>query len=190
MNEVKAERVLSSGHTVKVVQGDITRETVDVIVNAANGWLAHGGGVAGAVLRRAGLELQLECDALIDQHGKLRDGEVAVSRGYALPAKNVVHAVGPIWHGGTVGEPEALFAAVTNSLGAAEKLGAKSVSLPAISSGIFGFPKEYCAEVMFDAALEWLGDHPESSLRELRFTNIDTPTVAVFFAAFIQRFGE
>lgn len=189
MSEVKAERVLPTGQRLRVVRGDITREAVDAIVNAANGWLAHGGGVAGAILRRAGLDLQLECDAWVERHGKLRNGEVAVSRGYALPAKRVIHAVGPIWHGGDEGEPEELRAAVSNSLDAAEKLDARSLSIPAISSGIFGFPKELCAEVMVDAALEWFAAHPGSALQELRFTNIDDPTVSVFYDEVERRLG-
>lgn len=188
MNVVNASHTVT-GRTLCVVHGDLTRETVDVVVNAANGWLAHGGGVAGAILRRGGLEIQLESDAWVEKHGKVPTGAVAVTAAGMLPAKHVVHAVGPVWHGGEAGEPEALREAVTNSLAAASELAAGSVAFPAISSGIFGFPKELCARIMVDAALAFFELRPESSVREVRFTNIDRPTVAVFLDAFATRFG-
>jgi putative ATPase len=106
-----------------------------------------------------------------------------------LPARQIVHAVGPVWHGGDKGEPELLREAVTNSLDAASNLGAVRVALPAISSGIFGFPKERCAEIMLDATLAFFVANPDASVRRVRFTNIDAPTVAVFLDAFAARFG-
>jgi putative ATPase len=190
MNVIKTSHALGPHRTLQVVHGDLTREAVDVVVNAANGWLAHGGGVAGAILRRGGLDIQLESDAWVERHGKVPTGGVAVTAAGMLPAKRVVHAVGPVWYGGDKGEPEALYEAVTNSLAAASDLAAGSVAFPAISSGIFGFPKERCAEIMVDAALAFFDARPESTLRAVRFTNIDAPTVEVFLAAFDARFGR
>lgn len=189
MNVTRASHTTASGRTLNVVHGDLTREAVDVVVNAANGWLAHGGGVAGAILRRGGLDIQLESDAWVERHGKVPTGGVAITGAGMLPAKRVVHAVGPIWYGGDKGEPEALREAVTNSLGAASDLDAATISFPAISSGIFGFPKELCAEIMLDATLAFFASRPESSVREVRFTNIDAPTVEVFLDAFSARFA-
>lgn len=189
MNVIKASHSTASGRTLNVVHGDLTREAVDVVVNAANGWLAHGGGVAGAILRRGGLDIQLESDAWVERHGKVPTGGVAITAAGMLPARRVVHAVGPVWYGGDKGEPEALREAVTNSLSAASDLAAATVSFPAISSGIFGFPKDLCVEIMIDATLAFFEARPESSVREVRFTNIDAPTVEVFLDAFAARFA-
>ena len=187
MNEIKASRVLASGQRIVVVHGDLTRESVDAIVNPANGWLAHGGGVAGAILRRAGIDLQLESDEWVDRHGQVPNGGVALTKGYMLPARQVIHAVGPVWHGGGRDEEAELGAAVTNSLAAAEQEGCATVAMPAISSGIFGFPKERCAAILFERAEAWFAAHPGSVVRELRFTNIDAPTVRVFCEEFERR---
>jgi O-acetyl-ADP-ribose deacetylase (regulator of RNase III) len=187
MNEIKASRELTTGQRIAVVHGDLTREVVDAIVNPANGWLAHGGGVAGAILRRAGIDLQLESDAWVDRHGQVPNGGVALTRGYMLPAGRVIHAVGPVWHGGGRDEERELGDAVTHTLDLAETEGCRSVAMPAISSGIFGFPRERCAEILFERAEAWFAAHPASVVRELRFTNIDAPTVRVFFEEFERR---
>ncbi len=187
MNDIKATRALPSGQRLVVVHGDITREDVDAIVNPANGWLAHGGGVAGAILRRAGFDLQLESDAWVERYGEIPNGGVALTEGYMLPAKRVIHAVGPVWHGGGRNEEAELASAVTNTLDLAEREGCATVAMPAISSGIFGFPKERCAEILFDRVEAWFAARPQSVLRELRFTNIDAPTVGVFLDEFGRR---
>jgi O-acetyl-ADP-ribose deacetylase (regulator of RNase III) len=187
MNEIKATRVLATGQSIVVVHGDITREVVDAVVNPANGWLAHGGGVAGAILRRAGIDLQLESDEWVERNGAVPNGGVALTGGYMLPAKRVIHAVGPVWHGGGRGEERELGEAVWHTLDLAEREGCRTVAMPAISSGIFGFPKERCAEILFDQAEAWFAAHPSSVLRELRFTNIDAPTVRVFSDEFDRR---
>ena len=189
MADIRATHTLPSGHTLRVVHGDLTQEPVDAIVNAANEWLAHGGGVAGAIVRRGGLEVQWESDAWVEANGKLPVGGVAVTGAGRLPAKKVIHAVGPVWNGGDDDEPDDLRAAAANSLRAADEQGCGSVAMPAISSGIFGFPKELCAEILVDAAVDYFGQHPSSGVRELRFTNIDGPTVGVFLEEFRRRFG-
>lgn len=185
---IRREAQLSATQVLRVVHNDITRERVDAIVNAANGWLAHGGGVAGAILRRAGLDLQLESDAWVETHGRIANGGVAHTTAGMLHARRVIHAVGPVWHGGAQGEPEELRAAMTNALALADDLGLARVSVPAISSGIFGFPVRLCAEILVDATVAYLASHPSTVVTEVRFTNIDAPTVEVFEREFDRRF--
>lgn len=132
---------------VELVKGDITLLEVDAIVNAANRYLKHGGGVAGAIVRRGGKEIQEESDEYIKKHGPLEVGEVAVTRAGKLKARYVIHAVGPVY-----GDPEGdekLAKAIRNSLAKAEELKLRSIALPAISTGVYGYPLERCAEIMF-----------------------------------------
>jgi O-acetyl-ADP-ribose deacetylase (regulator of RNase III) len=128
---------------IDAVQGDITREDVDAIVNAANSALARGAGVCGAIFAGAGPELDDACAAL----GGCATGDAKVTPGFRLPARFVVHAVGPVWHGGDAGEREALASAYRRSLEVAGEAGARSIAFPAISTGIYGFPKREAAEI-------------------------------------------
>jgi O-acetyl-ADP-ribose deacetylase (regulator of RNase III) len=130
---------------IEVWQGDITRLAgVDAIVNAANSALQAGGGVCGAIFAAAGrAELQAACDEL----GGCPTGQARATPGFALPAQFVIHAVGPVWHGGNAGEVELLASAYRSSLDVAEEVGARSVAFPAISTGIYGFPKDRAAMV-------------------------------------------
>ena len=121
---------------IELVQGDITRQQVDVIVNAANSELAHGGGVAAAIALAAGPDLRRESEA----HRFVPVGEAGVTTAGALPAKWVVHAVGPIWSGGDEGEPELLGSAYRSALAKAIELRARSIAFPSISTGIYGYP--------------------------------------------------
>ncbi|NUQ02196.1 MAG: macro domain-containing protein [Armatimonadetes bacterium] len=175
------------GVRLAVHDGDLTTETVDAIVNAANSHLAHGGGVAGAIVRRGGQAIQDESDAWVREHGPVPTGQAALTGAGTLACRAVIHAVGPIWRTGDV-EPAQLRSAVLNALALAAAEGFESVALPAISSGIFGFPKERCASVLVEAALEFSG--AAGSVREIRFTNFDRPTVEIFAEEFARRFGE
>ncbi len=157
---------------VEIVRGDITEEEVDVIVNAANSYLKHGGGVAGAIVRKGGRIIQEESDRI----GFVPVGSAVATTAGALKARYVVHAVGPRWGEGN--EDEKLRSAVTSALRVAEEKGAKSVSLPAISTGIFGFPKEKGAEVILRAILDYIDQG--TSLENIRICNIDSLTCEIF----------
>jgi len=180
MSELLASIKLDSGQIIEARLGDITLEACDGIVNAANSHLAHGGGVAGAIVRRGGFQIQDESDMWVRNYGPVPTGQVAVTGPGDLLCKKVIHAVGPVWSGGSRGEDDLLRSAVNNSLLKAQELGLESLALPAISSGIFGFPKERCARLMVDAALDFFRLNPASTLRRICFTNIDQPTASLF----------
>jgi putative ATPase len=177
--EVLLTRAIEGGRVLKVVLGDITEEEVDAIVNAANERLAHGGGVAGAIARQGGEEIRQESRAWVREHGPVPTGEAAITGGGRLPARYVIHAVGPVWHD-RGDEPERLRSAVRSALRLADEHELVSISLPAISSGIFGFPKPLAAEVIWAATLDYFAEHPESALQEVRFCNIDRRTAELF----------
>jgi putative ATPase len=182
MSELKTELRLKSGQVLQVRQGDLTQEKVDAIVNAANEYLQHGGGVAGAIVRQGGDVIQEESDRWVREHGRVPTGEVAVTGAGDLPCRYVIHAVGPVWYGGERNEDKHLRYAAWNSLLKADALKLRSIALPAISSGIFGFPKRRGAQIMIQAALDFCAQYPDSPLVEIRFTNIDAETVDIWMA--------
>ena len=182
MDTTVRETTLLGGLTLQLVQGDLTTEQVDAIVNAANARLQHGGGVAGAISRRGGPQIQAESDAWVRKHGPVSHAEPVYTGAGLLPCRYVIHAVGPVWGEGD--EDRKLAAAVRGSLSLAAKLGLSSIAIPAISTGIYGFPKLRAARVMLMAIREWAGGQDEpSSVILVRLTLFDQPTVEAFTEA-------
>ena len=188
MNTVVKERVLSRGQTLQLVQGDITTEAVDAIVNAANEHLQHGGGVAWAISKKGGSAIQKESDAWIRQHGTVSHAHPAWTSGGLLPAKYVIHAVGPVWINGRDDEDQKLAAAIKGSLQVADELTCSSIALPAISTGIFGFPQERAARIIFDTIEKYFIEKA-SGVKIVKLVLYDQPTLDVFLAHWSMAHG-
>jgi O-acetyl-ADP-ribose deacetylase (regulator of RNase III) len=184
MNPIVKEHIFSSGQKLQLAQGDITEEMVDAIVNAANSHLAHGAGVAGAIIRRGGRQIQVESDQWVRDHGPVSHVEPAYTHGGNLPCHYVIHAVGPMWGEGD--EESKLAAAVRGSLCVAEQLGLSSISFPAISTGIFGFPVELAARVMLAAIQHYILANPASALKNIRLVLYDQARVNAFLHVWEQ----
>ena len=156
---------------LEAVRGDITAETTDAVVNAANTALARGGGVCGAIFAAAGPALDDACAAL----GGCATGDAKPTPGFALPARFVIHAVGPVWQGGEAGEPGLLARAYRRSLEVADEIGAASVAFPAISTGIFGYPLADATEVAVATARD-----ADTRVELVRFVCFDDATLAEY----------
>ena len=186
MNTVLAERVLPSGQTIQMIQGDITIEEVDAIVNAANEHLQHGGGVAWAILNKGGSIIQKESDEWIRQHGRVAHAHPAWTSGGQLPARYVIHAVGPVWGDGE--EDQKLSDAVTGSLRLADELHCASIAMPAISTGIYGFPKDRAAKIIFSTMEDYFDSQP-SGLLLVRLVLFDRETIDVVLKSWHDKWG-
>ena len=157
---------------IEIILGDITRQSVDAIVNAANCSLLGGGGVDGAIHRAAGPELLAECRSL---HG-CETGKAKITKGYRLPAKYVIHTPGPVWHGGGSGEPELLASCYRSCLELAAQNGCETVDFPSISTGVYHFPLDKAAEIAIGTIAAYLREHPE--IRRVRMVCFDLRTKA------------
>jgi O-acetyl-ADP-ribose deacetylase len=159
---------------LQAVQGDITTEEVDAVVNAANRRLGGGGGVDGAIHRAAGAaRLQAACRAI----GECPPGRAVVTDGFDLAARFIIHTVGPVWQGGTQGEPATLAACYRNVLAAADEVGARSVAFPAISTGVYGYPPREAAEVAVTTIRA-----ADTDVTLIRFVAFDGATLAHYLA--------
>ena len=188
MNTILAERNLPSNQTIQIVQGDLTIEEVDVIVNAANEYLQHGGGVAWAISKRGGSAIQKESDDWIRQHGLVSHPHPAWTSGGLLPAKYVIHAVGPVWGDGD--EDNKLADAVTGSLRVADELKCSSIALPAISTGIFGFPKDRAAGIIYSTIEKYFIDNLSSGIKTVKLVLFDNASVDVFINMWKDKWGS
>lgn len=177
-----ASHIASSERIILLENGDITERKVDVIVNAAGSYLRHGGGVAAAIVRKGGQIIREESDKI----GFVRVGSAAITSAGRLPCRAVIHAVGPMMGEGD--EDRKLRQAIQSALNLAEKNSFKSISVPAISSGIFGFPKDMCASILVEEAVQFLTSRFDTTAVELiEFCIIDGETLAYFKKEFAKQ---
>jgi O-acetyl-ADP-ribose deacetylase (regulator of RNase III) len=167
---------------VELVQGDLTRESVDAIVNAANSSLMGGGGVDGAIHRAGGPAILEECRRIRAERGPLPPGEAVLTTGGRLPCRYVIHTVGPVWQGGSVGEAETLGRCYASSLALASAHGCSSVAFPSISTGAFGYPVEKAAAVAVRAVAEGLRESA-GSVSRVRLVLFSGADLAAYEAA-------
>ena len=168
---------------IQIIQGDITKQAVDAIVNAANCSLLGGGGVDGAIHRAAGPELLAECRTL----NGCATGQAKITKGYRLPAKYVIHTPGPVWHGGSRGEAELLASCYRSCLTLAREHGCKTVDFPSISTGVYHFPLEQAAEIAISTIADFLETAPE--LQQVRMVCFDARTKAHYDRALARLEG-
>jgi len=163
---------------LRILQGDITQQSCDAIVNAANPSLMGGGGVDGAIHRAGGPVILEECRKIVSQQGRLPTGKAVITTGGNLKAGHVIHTVGPVWHGGDHGEAELLASAYRESLNLAVKENLKSIAFPSISTGAYGYPVDAAAVTALRTVIELL--KREETLDEVLFVLFDARTYEVF----------
>ncbi|MEA2085637.1 MAG: O-acetyl-ADP-ribose deacetylase [Chloroflexota bacterium] len=183
--EKQAIAVSVNGARVSVVQGDITRQATDAIVNAANSSLMGGGGVDGAIHRAGGPAILEECRQIVSRQGRLPAGEAVITRGGNLKAGFVIHTVGPVWRGGNRGEQKLLASAYRESLKVAAENGLESISFPSISTGAYGYPVTEAAKVAINAVVSFLREGV-TSIKEVVFVLFDAAT----FQSYASGLGE
>jgi len=178
------ERGFGTG-VIGLVQGDITRESTDAVVNAANRSLLGGGGVDGAIHRAGGPAILEACKAVRAKQGECPPGEAVLTTGGRLPAKYVIHTVGPVWRGGNQGEPGILASCYRNSLRVAVTMGLRSVAFPSISTGAYGYPVEEAASVALSTVAAFLSKE-ERAPALVRFVLFDAVTLGIYRARIVS----
>jgi O-acetyl-ADP-ribose deacetylase (regulator of RNase III) len=173
---------------LRIIQGDITKQSTDAIVNAANPSLMGGGGVDGAIHRSGGPAILDECKQIVARQGRLPTGKAVMTTGGNLKAKYVIHTVGPIWHGGNKGEPELLASAYQESLKLATENNLDSISFPSISTGAYGYPVNQASKVAIDAVITFLSQST-TPLREVVFVLFDSQTFGAYSST-LREIGE
>lgn len=182
---------------ISVFKNDITKHRVDAIVNPANDELKHIGGLAAAIVKAGGTDIQAHCDRFVEDHGRLLEGRTLVTPAGQLPCDRIIHTVGPKWNsmadrfrkdGKETNQERLLKMAIKNCLKEAASL--KSIAIPAVSSGQFGFPRDLCAKVILEAVVHFCRANPSCNLSEIHLVNNDSPTVKVFADEMRTLFGE
>jgi len=183
--EKQATEVGISEARLSVIRGDITNQATDAIVNAANSSLMGGGGVDGAIHRAGGPAILEECKRIVSRQGRLPTGKAVVTTGGNLKARFVIHTVGPVWHGGSKGEPELLASAYRESLKVVAENNLSSISFPSISTGAYGYPVAEAAKVAINTVVSFLKEGT-TSIKEVIFVLFDSTT----FQAYSSTLGE
>ncbi|MDD5701633.1 MAG: O-acetyl-ADP-ribose deacetylase [Dehalococcoidales bacterium] len=178
-------KIIINQKTLSMVQGDITRQTTDAIVNAANSSLMGGGGVDGAIHRAGGPAILEECKQIVARQGRLPPGKAVITTGGNLPARHVIHTVGPIWQGGNSNESQLLASAYKESLSIAEQNHLQSIAFPSISTGAYGYPVGQAARIAVQAVISFLKSE-DPSIQEVRFVLFDTGTYEAYVKALQQ----
>ncbi|XP_077864021.1 uncharacterized protein LOC144349241 [Saccoglossus kowalevskii] len=174
------DTTIPPGIRIRIYECDITQENVDIIVNATNDRLKHIGGVALAILRAAGTQIQTESDDHISRNGKLQVGEVVRTKPGKLKCKAILHVNGPRWKDTDPAQRKnVLLSAYTNILNSANRIAVKSIAIPTISAGIFGYPKDICAQISYQAISEFACSHPNTTLKDIRLVDRDGGTVRI-----------
>jgi len=187
MTTLVLQHTLLQGQKLRILLGDITDSHMDAIVNAANAQLKHGGGVAGAIVRRGGLQIQIESDEWVRQYGPVTHEHPAITSAGSLSCRYIIHAAGPIWGQGD--EDQKLLDTVNGVLVLASDHNLTSLALPAISTGIFRFPKERAAQLIVDSILDFYQRIPDSSLKMIDLILFDELTADTFVAECKRRWS-
>lgn len=187
-NSELASVTLNNKFHFELQQGDLTHAPVDAIVNAANSQLLHGGGVAALLVRAGGRVIQEESIAWVLENGPVSHEKPAYTSAGSLPHRTIIHAVGPVWGSGN--EDEKLGQAIRGSLEVAEQLGLTSIAFPAISTGIFGYPKAQAAQVIYGAIQSYFNENPTSQLTTTLLIVYDMPTLDAFETEWERFFNE